>query len=249
MILGKLCRVEREYSNGIKALGPLDLEIGRGEFLSLLGPSGCGKSTALKIIAGLLAPSRGEVVWPGGKPQAGFVFQDATLMPWATVRENVRLPLDLSQVPRTEADARVEAAVLRVGLTGAVLNAYPRSLSGGMRMRVSVARALVARPALLLMDEPFAALDEISRDALNEDLLRVWREDEITVVFVTHSVFESTFLSTRIVALTPRPGRIAGIFNVPAPSQRSLTWRMSAGFSEAAGQVSAMLRQGMEAAA
>jgi NitT/TauT family transport system ATP-binding protein len=160
----------------------------------------------------------------------------------------VRLPLDVSGVARTEADSRVEAAVLRAGLTGAFLNSYPRSLSGGMRMRVSIARALVARPALLLMDEPFAALDEISRDALNEDLLRLWREDRLTVVFVTHSVFESTFLSTRIVALTPGPGRIAGIFDVPAPPLRTLSWRMSADFSEAAFQVSTMLRDGMSAA-
>ncbi len=249
MILGRLSGVERTFANGIKALGPLDLEIAQGEFLSLLGPSGCGKSTALKIIAGLLAPSLGELEWQGPKPQTGFVFQDATLMPWTTVRENVRLPLDLSRVPRAEADSRVEAAALRAGLTAAFLNSYPRSLSGGMRMRVSIARALVARPALLLMDEPFAALDEISRDALNEDLLRLWREDRLTVVFVTHSVFESTFLSTRIVTLTPRPGRIAGIYDVSAPPLRSLSWRMSGDFSEAAFQVSTMLRNGMAAAA
>ena len=248
-MLGRLSGVERAFSNGIRALGPLDLEIIKGGFLSLLGPSGCGKSTALKIIAGLLAPSRGTLSWEGARPRIGFVFQDATLMPWATVRENVRLPLDLARVPRMEADPRVEKAVLRAGLPEAFLNAYPRALSGGMRMRVSIARALVARPALLLMDEPFAALDEISRDALNEDLLRLWREDELTVVFVTHSVFESTFLSTRIVALTPRPGRITGIFDVPAPSDRSLSWRMSANFSEAARQVSVMLREGMAAVA
>jgi NitT/TauT family transport system ATP-binding protein len=248
-MLGRLDAVEREFSNGIKAVGPLYLEIRQGEFLSLLGPSGCGKSTALKIIAGLLAPSRGKLDWRGSKPQTGFVFQDATLMPWATVRENVRLPMDLARVPRMEADARAEAAVLRAGLTGAFLDAYPRSLSGGMRMRVSIARALAGRPTLLLMDEPFAALDEISRDALNEDLLRLWGEDRLTVVFVTHSVFESTFLSTRIVALTPRPGRIAGEYTVPAASPRSLSWRMSPDFSDAARQVSAMLREGMEAAA
>ena len=249
MMLGRLNSVERQFSGRLKALGPLDLDIREGEFLSLLGPSGCGKSTALKIIAGLLAPTRGEVLWQPSKPSVGFVFQDPTLMPWATVRQNVRLPLDLAHVPRAEADAHVTATLARVDLTGTFLDAYPRALSGGMRMRVSIARALVARPALLLMDEPFAALDEISRDALNEDLLRLWREDNLTVVFVTHSVIESTFLSTRIVALTPRPGRIAGEFTVPAPALRSGAWRMSAGFADAAREVSRLLRQGMGAAA
>ena len=249
MMLGRLHSVERQFSGRLKALGPLDLEIREGEFLSLLGPSGCGKSTALKIIAGLLAPTRGEVLWQRAKPSVGFVFQDPTLMPWATVRENVRLPLDLAHAQRAEADARVTATLARVGLTGSFLDAYPRALSGGMRMRVSIARALVARPALLLMDEPFAALDEISRDALNEDLLRLWREDNLTVVFVTHSVFESTFLSTRIVALTPRPGRIAGEFIVPAPALRTSAWRMSAGFVESAREVSGLLRRDMDAAA
>src|SRR5262249_42361039 len=156
------------------------------------------KSTALRVIAGLIAPSAGTVSWPQGKPRIGFVFQDATLMPWAHVRENVRLPLDLQGVPRDEADARVEAALTRVGLAG-FSDAFPAALWGGMGRRASIARALVARPQLLLMDEPFAALDEISRDALNEDLLKLWREDELTIVFVTHSVYESTFLSTRIV--------------------------------------------------
>jgi len=249
MMLGQLQSVERQFSGRFNALGPLDLQIREGEFLSLLGPSGCGKSTALKIIAGLLAPTHGKVLWHRSKPSVGFVFQDPTLMPWATVRENVRLPLDLAHVPRADADARVTATLARVGLTGSFLDAYPRALSGGMRMRVSIARALVARPALLLMDEPFAALDEISRDALNEDLLRLWREDKLTVVFVTHSVFESTFLSTRIVALTSRPGRIAGEFVVPAPPLRTGAWRMSAAFVYSAREVSGLLRQGMDAAA
>ena len=248
-ILGTLRGIEREFANGVKALGPLDLPIRQGEFLSLLGPSGCGKSTALKIIAGLLAPSGGDIAWEHKRPPTGFVFQDATLMPWATVRQNVRLPLDLARIPRLEADARVEAAILRTGLPAAFIDAWPRSLSGGMRMRVSIARALVAKPLLLLMDEPFAALDEISRDALNEDLLRLWREDGLTVIFVTHSVFESTFLSTRIIALTPRPGRVAGVFEVPAPPVRTLQWRMSGQFSEAAARVSAILRGAMQAAA
>ena len=247
MILATLRRIEREFGNGIKALGPFDLEIRQGEFVSLLGPSGCGKSTALKIIAGLLNPTAGDIVWTAAKPRVGFVFQEATLMPWATVRENIRLPLALMHVARSEADARAEAAFQRVGLPERFMAAFPRALSGGMRMRASIARALAAKPNLLLMDEPFAALDEISRDALNEDLLRLWREDGLTIVFVTHSVLESTFLSTRIVTMTPRPGRTAGEFIVPAPPLRS-AWRMSAEFADAARQVSSMLRGAMAAA-
>jgi NitT/TauT family transport system ATP-binding protein len=247
-IITRLRRVERSFANGVKALGPVDLEIAGGEFLSLLGPSGCGKSTALRIIAELLLPTTGELIWPEGKPRIGFVFQDPTLMPWAIVRDNVRLPLDLEGVPRAEANARAEAALARVGLTG-FSAAYPRVLSGGMRMRVSIARAIVARPKLLLMDEPFAALDEISRDALNEDLLRLWREDGLTIVFVTHSVYESTFLSTRIVTLTPRPGRIAGEIRPAAPQARNSEWRLTSEFAESARQVSLSLRNAIAKAA
>ena len=232
----------------MKALGPLDLDIAGGEFLSLLGPSGCGKSTALRIIAELLAPTGGELIWPEGKPRIGFVFQDPTLMPWAIVRDNVRLPLDLEGVPRAEGNARAEGALARIGLDG-FSAAFPRVLSGGMRMRVSIARALVARPRLLLMDEPFAALDEISRDALNEDLLRLWREGGLTIVFVTHSVYESTFLSTRIVTLTPRPGRIASEIRPAAPPARTSQWRLTSEFAESARQVSLSLRNAMAKAA
>ena len=233
--------VERVFANGVKALGPLDLKIEQGEFLSLLGPSGCGKSTALRIIAGLLAPTSGSVHWLQDKPRIGFVFQDATLMPWAVVRDNVRLPLDLIGVARAEADARAEAALARVGLSD-FSNAYPRALSGGMRMRVSIARALAARPQVLLMDEPFAALDEISRDALNEDLLQLWREDGLTIVFVTHSVYESTFLSTRIVTMTPRPGRVASEIMLSSPQDRHADWRMTAEFADSARRVAQALR-------
>jgi NitT/TauT family transport system ATP-binding protein len=244
-IIGAFSQVERVFANGVKALGPIDLEVVEGEFLSLVGPSGCGKSTALRVIAGLLEPSAGMVSWPQGKPRIGFVFQDATLMPWATALDNVRLPLDLQSVPRGEADVRAKEALARVGLAG-FWDAYPRALSGGMRMRVSIARALVARPQLLLMDEPFAALDEISRDALNEDLLKLWREDGLTVVFVTHSVYESTFLSTRIITLTPRPGRIASEIRVQAPHVRTSEWRSSPEFAASAREVSLALRRGIE---
>jgi NitT/TauT family transport system ATP-binding protein len=246
--IAKLDRVERSFGNGLKALGPLDLAIEKGEFLSLLGPSGCGKSTALRVIAGLLAPSAGALHWPEGRPRIGFVFQDPTLMPWATVRDNVRLPLDLNRVPKHEGNARAEAALARVGLSG-FSDAYPRALSGGMRMRVSIARALASGPQLLLMDEPFAALDEISRDALNEDLLKLWREDSLTIAFVTHSVYESTFLSTRIVTLTPRPGRIASELRLASLQNRTSEWRTTPEFAQVARQVSHALRAAIADAA
>jgi NitT/TauT family transport system ATP-binding protein len=248
MTIAELHRVERSFANGIQALGPLDLTVEKGEFLSLLGPSGCGKSTCLRIIAELLTPSAGTLAWPTGKPRIGFVFQDPTLMPWAIVRDNVRLPLDLGGVPRVDADASAQAALARVGL-GEFSHAYPRALSGGMRMRVSIARALAAKPQLLLMDEPFAALDEISREALNDDLLRLWREDGLTIVFVTHSVYESTFLSTRIVTMTPRPGRVAHEFHLASPPNRTAQWRLTPEFADAVREVSRGLRDATRAAA
>jgi len=246
MHIGLLRRVERSFGS-VEALGPVDLDIGRGEFLSLLGPSGCGKSTALRIIAGLLAPTKGEVVWPDGKPRVAFVFQDPTLMPWAKVRDNVRLPLDLQRIPRDEAEARAESALARAGLMG-FSDIYPRALSGGMRMRVSIARALAAKPQLLLMDEPFAALDEISRDSLNQTLLNLWREDGLTIIFVTHSIYESAFLSTRIAILTPRPGRIAGEFRSAAPPSRTSEWRLTPEFAHGVRTVSGALREAMAGA-
>jgi NitT/TauT family transport system ATP-binding protein len=186
----------------------LSFAVEEGSFVSLLGPSGCGKSTTLRIIAGLLAADSGQVAWPQGRPETGFVFQEATLMPWADARANVRLPLDIKGLPRGEANARADQALARVGLTG-FAQAFPRELSGGMKMRVSLARALAARPRLLLMDEPFAALDEITRASLGDDLLRLRREDGLTIFFVTHSVAESSYLADRVLVMTPRPGRIA----------------------------------------
>src|ERR1700678_2012970 len=206
--------VTKVYDNGVTALGPLDLEVRKGEFVSLLGPSGCGKSTALRLIAGLNAPTSGTVgvsqtrrQAPGGRA-IGFVFQEPTLMPWTSVRENVRLPLKLSHAPAAEANARVGETLAQVGLAE-FADAYRRELSGSMKRRVSLARALVTDPDILLMDEPFAALDEITRFRLNNDLLALWRSLRKTVIFVTHSVFESVYLSQRVLVMTSRPGRIA----------------------------------------
>ena len=203
--------VGKAFASGVVALDGLDLDVREGEFLSLLGPSGCGKSTALRIVAGLSEPTHGTVTWHetvrDEAKDIGFVFQEPTLMPWATVAANVYLPLKLAGVGREEASPRIKETLGRVGLAD-FADAYPRQLSGGMRMRVSIARALVTRPKILLMDEPFAALDEITRFKLNDDLFALWRELHMTVVFVTHSVFESVYLSQRVVVMSARPGRI-----------------------------------------
>ena len=206
--------VGKRFAGGTEALRDLSFTVGKGEFVSLLGPSGCGKSTALRLVAGLLAPDAGHIEYPDGKPEIGFVFQEPTLMPWADALTNARLPLDLQHVPCNEADKRAAAALARVGLKG-FERAYPRELSGGMKMRVSIARALAAEPKLLLLDEPFAALDEITRNALGDDLLKLWRQDGLTVLFVTHSVSESSYLSQRVLVLTPRPGRIVDDIALP----------------------------------
>jgi len=232
----RLRGVTKVYDSGVTALGPLDLDVGRGEFVSLLGPSGCGKSTALRLIAGLSAPSAGTVelshhdaVRRGSHP-IGFVFQEPTLMPWATVRDNVRLPLKLAHAPSAEAEGRVDQALAQVGLAE-FTEAYPRELSGGMKMRVSLARALVTDPDILLMDEPFAALDEITRFRLNNDLLSLWRNLHQTVIFVTHSVFESVYLSQRVIVMTARPGRIGAEFRIAAAEPRGEEFRTSAEYA------------------
>jgi NitT/TauT family transport system ATP-binding protein len=218
------------------ALGPLDLDVCKGEFVSLLGPSGCGKSTALRLIAGLSQPSSGtvRVSRRSGETRAGqsigFVFQEPTLMPWTTVRENVRLPFKLTHEATSEANARVDAALVQVGLAE-FADAFPRELSGGMKMRVSLARALVTDPDILLMDEPFAALDEITRFRLNNDLLALWRNLRKTVIFVTHSVFESVYLSQRVIVMTPRPGRIGAEIDVDATEPRGEEFRTSAEYA------------------
>lgn len=241
--LVSLSRVSKTFDNGTQAFGPIDLEVRPGEFASLLGPSGCGKSTALRVIAGLLHPSAGDVSFPRGRPEIGFVFQEPTLMPWRSALANTQLPLELKGVARGEAEARARNALARVGLQG-FESAFPRELSGGMKMRVSIARALAAKPRLLLMDEPFAALDEPTRQALNDDLLKLWREDGLTVIFVTHSVYESTYLSTRVVVMTPRPGRIAADIALDFPPDRTEAFRLSPAFSQAAAKVTEALRGG-----
>jgi NitT/TauT family transport system ATP-binding protein len=240
-----LSAVAKHFDNGVEAVRHVDIGVESGEFLSLVGPSGCGKSTVLRIVAGLIAPSAGTVAFPGGRPELGFVFQEPTLMPWADATTNARLPLDLKGMPRDEAQTRAVRALHRVGLQG-FEKAYPRELSGGMKMRVSIARAIAAEPKLLLMDEPFAALDELTRQALNDDLLKLAREDAITVLFVTHSVFESAYLSSRVVVMTPRPGRIAADIRLAPPPSRDIAWRMTQDFADGARRVSVALRQAME---
>ena len=228
--------VTKVYDSGVAALGPLDLDVRRGEFVSLLGPSGCGKSTALRLIAGLAAPTSGRVGVGASASRTsashsiGFVFQEPTLMPWTNVRENVRLPLKLSRVSLAESNARVGEALARVGL-GEFADAFPRELSGGMKMRVSLARALVTDPDILLMDEPFAALDEITRFRLNNDLLALWRNLRKTVIFVTHSVFESVYLSQRVIVMTARPGRIGAEFRIDATEPRGEDFRTSSEYA------------------
>lgn len=237
--------VTKRYDGGVAALGPLDFNVRKGDFVSLLGPSGCGKSTALRIIAGLSAPTSGTVHVAGGGRSIGFVFQEPTLMPWASVRDNVALPLKLARRSRSDIEGHVESALARVGLAEFAA-AYPRELSGGMRMRVSLARALVTDPDILLMDEPFAALDEITRFRLNNDLLALWRDLRKTVIFVTHSVFESVYLSQRVIVMTARPGRIHARFRVGAPDPRDADFRASASYGALCREVSAALAQGSD---
>jgi NitT/TauT family transport system ATP-binding protein len=242
-----LTGVKKDFDNGTQAIARFDLAVNAGEFVSLVGPSGCGKSTALRIVAGLLAPTAGEVEFSGGRPELGFVFQEPTLMPWASALMNARLPLDLKGMNASEANDRAKKALDRVGLDG-FEKAFPRELSGGMKMRVSIARAIASEPKLLLMDEPFAALDEPMREALNDDLLRLWREDELTVIFVTHSVFESAFLSTRVVVMSPRPGTVRAEIALQPPANRSADYRMTPEFAASARLISAALKQDRVAA-
>ena len=241
----RLDRVRKEFGRQVLAVADMTLAINRGDFISFLGPSGCGKSTALRMIAGLLPVTAGTITIapPEGKAEQdlGFVFQEPTLMPWGTVFDNVWLPLRLAGLSRRAAADRVRGALVAVGLSK-FEGAYPRELSGGMKMRVSIARALVTRPRILLMDEPFAALDEMTRTKLNNDVLRLASEHGLTVVFVTHSVFEAVYLSNRIAVMAARPGRVVADLTVDAPWPRSEEFRVSAAFAAEAARVSQVLK-------
>ena len=235
----------KSFRNGVAALAGVDLAVMPGEFVGVLGPSGCGKSTLLRIFAGLIEPSTGRVERAASLVgRIGFVFQEPTLMPWATVADNVYLPLRLAGVTRTAAASRITAMLESLGL-GEFAAAYPRQLSGGMRMRVSIARALVTEPALLLLDEPFAALDEITRFKLNEDLRALWRQLHCTIIFVTHSVFESVFLTNRILVMTKRPGRIAADLAVDLPEARDNALRLTERYADNCRTVSRRLAEAM----
>jgi NitT/TauT family transport system ATP-binding protein len=238
--------VSKAFERGTVALEALNLEVREGEFVSLLGPSGCGKSTALRIIAGLSTASEGLVEWPNGAGRVGFVFQEPTLMPWANIAGNVQLPLKLARADEKLSHAAVTQSLERVGLLD-FGDAFPRELSGGMKMRASIARALVTEPQLLLMDEPFAALDEITRFKLNNDLLAVWHELRRTVIFVTHSVFESVYLSQRIMVMTPRPGRVFTEIAIDRPYPRDERFRTSSEYGGFCRQVAEALEKAMAA--
>jgi NitT/TauT family transport system ATP-binding protein len=246
--------VSKQFANGTVAIRGVDLDLRGGEFVSLLGPSGCGKSTLLRIIAGLGAPSAGTVDWPTAShdasgrshPDLGFVFQDPTLMPWSNTLKNVMLPLTLAGTSDREAAARAAEMLALVGLKG-FEKSYPRELSGGMKMRVSIARALVTNPKILLMDEPFAALDEITRHKLNDDLLELWWRNRFTAVFVTHSVFESVYLSQRIVVMAARPGRVMADLVNDAPYPRDHLFRTSAEYAHLCRVASETLKQAIAA--
>jgi NitT/TauT family transport system ATP-binding protein len=237
--------VSKTYENGTHALADIDLDIRAGDFLTLVGPSGCGKSTLLRLVAGHARATTGRIAWWGeafdatGGParRIGFVFQSPTLMPWASVATNVRLPLDLARVARTDANAAVARALDRVGLVRASKH-LPRELSGGMQMRASIARALVTEPDLLLMDEPFGALDEFTRQHLDSELLDLWLAQRFTVVFVTHSIQEAVFLSNRVAVMAAHPGRILDAWDVDAPYPRDESFRLSSAFAATARQVS-----------
>jgi NitT/TauT family transport system ATP-binding protein len=235
---------QSEREGPVPALAGIDLTVADNDFVALLGPSGCGKSTLLRLIAGLDRPDRGSV--KGQESKVAMVFQDAHLLPWRDVLANVELPLELLRLPGTERRERAQAAIAQVGL-GDAARRYPAELSGGMRMRVSLARALVTQPRLLLLDEPFAALDELTRMALDDELRRVWREAGLTVVFVTHSIAEAAYLAERVIVLSRRPARIVLDHRMNLPVQRSAALRADPAFAREIGVLQDALRLGAAA--
>lgn len=246
-----LSGVHKRYGNGTLAVENLSLRIGEGEFVSFLGPSGCGKSTLLKMIAGLSELSAGSINWPQDmqtrslgdrSANMGFVFQEPTLMPWANVFDNVWLPLRLQGRSKASCQNEVTAMLATVGL-GQFAHVYPRELSGGMKMRVSIARALITKPQLLLMDEPFAALDEMTRFKLNNELLALWQTHRFTAIFVTHSVYESVYLSQRVVVMASRPGRVLDELSIAEAYPRTEAFRATAQYNAWCVRVSQMLGQ------
>ncbi|MFS8854716.1 ABC transporter ATP-binding protein [Synechococcus sp. H55.7] len=247
-----LSHVSKAYANGTVALQDMNMTIQEEQFVSLVGPSGCGKSTVLRLIAGLGDLTTGSIEWgqntSQGEPKLAFVFQEPALMPWATVMDNVRLPLKLAGEPKPKADRDVLEALELVGLRGFERH-FPRELSGGMRMRVSIARALVTKPQVLLMDEPFGALDEITRSKLNSELLELWQEKHWTVIFVTHNIYEAVYLSNRVVVMAARPGRVVADIPIDAPYPRSEEFRTSTLYNDYCREVSARLQEAMYGAA
>ena len=242
----ELSDVEKRYDNGTLALEQVNLKVGQHEFVSLLGPSGCGKSTALKMIAGLSPVTAGSIVWSDSigdhAKDISFVFQEPTLMPWTKVFENVWLPLRLKGVALETAKPMVNAVLEKVGLSQ-FAHVYPRELSGGMKMRVSIARAMITKPRLLLMDEPFAALDEMTRFKLNNDTLALWQAQQFTTIFVTHSVYESVYLSNRIIVMAARPGRIIADIAIDEPYPRTDSFRNTSRYAELCVKVSQALQK------
>jgi NitT/TauT family transport system ATP-binding protein len=241
LALIELRHVDKRYANGTLAVQGLDLSVASGEFVALLGPSGCGKSTVLRMVAGLDTPSAGTLQRPEGHG-TGYVFQEPTLMPWATVHDNVWLPLRIAGTSREQARASIEPLLESVGLSG-FAQAHPAELSGGMKMRASIARALVTRPQLLLMDEPFAALDEITRQKLNDDLLGWWQVQRFTALFVTHSVYEAVFLSQRVLVMSGRPGRLVAEVTIDEPHPRTPGFRTSVRYAQWCAQLTQALQR------